>query len=195
MKVNVTICGTEVPVEVTEEELSKAGYMKCDADKIAEYRVDGVRAMKCHFFDYLVQRMDITSDQSERLIDSSDWDDYFNEVLGMDDVVFVEKVMSGQLLQEMNEKAAELCPEEKYFEVELELFRKVIQTQTPTVVIKVKDEADLRSKLYKVNYCDLEDAIDDYDWEYYENYEDPEIEDWYIVGETDENTGYPILEL
>ena len=192
MLVNGLINGILVPVEVADEELVNNGYHKVEEFSSEE---NGARAIKEVFLEKLINKMDITDIQSERLMDSSGWNDYYNGLLMLDDEEFADRVLSGDLLNEMTTTATELIPAEKYFEVEVELSRMVRQCQTITVAIKAEDEADARSIMYNLDYSDFEDYTNEYDWEEYgAEYDDHEIDDWYVNGETDiVETGYPVI--
>ena len=196
MLVNGLVNGVLVPVEVAEDELSSIGT-KIVEDSIEQFRAEGTMNLKEAFLEYLVKRMDITDVQSERLIDSCEWEEFTHVLLNFEDREFVIQVMNGTMLAKMNEKARELFANDKLFEVEVDLTRKIQQVQTITIVVQAEDEEEARSKLYNMSIYDIRDCIDDDDWEDdgWNSYDDVEIDDWSIAGDADPDDGYPVIEL
>lgn len=196
MLLNGIINGVSVPVEVSEDELSRNGYHSMTSEAVAEmYRSEGTDNVKIKFLEYLVRQMDITSEQGEWLADSCAWEEFMHGLLYVEDEDFVTQVMSGKMLKDMNEYAESILPTEKLFEVSLDLSRIIHQRQTITVVIAAEDECDARSKLYDLTYNDIEGYTDEDMWDDYTDDDDGEICDWCINGETDNEDDFPIVEV
>lgn len=200
-----TINGVEVPVSVSDEQMNAVVYetyqmhtedevIRANKEGYATGSRDGAVSQRRWIVETLFASVVESNDAYEGIPDNytDEYIDFVETIIAEtygDEQGFADAIINGSLKKAIIEFLESHKSTAKYFEYEVYLTRTVTQNQTMTITVKAEDRAEADKVMDNLRYRDIEDSVDDSDWEEVD-WDDHAIEDWDSTGyeyDTDED--------